>query len=58
MADKNTVTVKKTGDRGGVKPGDGGSNSLRNAPLAIQGGGSSPTGWVPKKTRVIGTGQV
>lgn len=54
----STVTIKKTGDRGGLEPGNGGKGSKRNAPLAIDGGGSGPTDWVPKKTRVIGTGEV
>ena len=58
MADKNTVTIKQKGDRCGVNPGSGGTGSKRLAPLAIDGGGSCPTDWVPKKTRVIGNGEV
>lgn len=53
-----SVTIKKTGDRGGVEPGSSGSGTKRLNPLAIDGGGSGPTDWVPKKTRVIGTGEV
>ena len=53
-----SVTIKKKGDRGGVEPGSAGAGSKRLAPLAIDGGGSGPTDWVPKKRRIIGTGEV
>lgn len=52
-----SVTIDKTGQRGGVNPGSAGSGSKRLPYLAQDGGGSSPTDWVPKKTRVIGTGE-
>lgn len=52
-----SVTIKKAGDRGGVVPGGGGKTKRLN-PLAIDGGGSGPSQDIPKKTRVIGNGEV
>lgn len=59
MADSTiigTATIKKKGDRGGVLPG---SDFSRKPFLSQLKGGSETTNTpIPRKTRVIGTGQV
>lgn len=56
MADSTvigTATIKKSGDRGGISPGSG---TPQRKPFLAVGGGSG-TDPIPRKRRVIGTGE-
>lgn len=58
MADSTvigTATIKKKGDRGGVISG---TDFSRKPFLSQLKGGSENSNIIPRKTRVIGTGQV
>jgi hypothetical protein len=58
MADSTvigTATIKKKGDTGGVVTGSG--TPQRKPFLAVGAGGGENVSYIPRKTRVIGTGQ-